>query len=69
MLLMTTYEVCRVLRIEPAALAQHLRAQHVPRPERRAGLAFLWTPQEVEAARAALAVPGRRRLRPTAVRA
>jgi DNA-binding transcriptional MerR regulator len=59
----TTKEVASLLGISPAALRAHLSAGNVPQPQRRAGLMFLWTREEIEAARLALGVPGRRRPR------
>lgn len=59
----TTREVAEELELSPAALRQHIAAGHIARPKRRAGLLFLWTPDEVAAAQAALSKPGRRRPR------
>ena len=57
----STREVSRELNISPAALRAHIASGHVQVPTRRIGLSFLWTELEVEAARQALAIPGRRR--------
>jgi len=59
----TTKEVAEKLGISPAALRAHIAAGNVARPERRAGMMFLWTAAEIEAARRSLSVPGRRRPR------
>jgi len=59
----TTREVARELGVTPGALRQHIAAGNVARPKRRAGMMFLWTPAEIEAARRSLCVPGRRRPR------
>ena len=59
----TTREVAEQLGISPAALRAHLASGNVARPERRAGLMFLWTRDEIEAAARSLSVPGRRRPR------
>lgn len=60
----TTRQVALELKIGPAALRAHIGAGHVRPPTRRVGPAYLWTAREIEAARQALAVPGRRRTRP-----
>ena len=57
----STREVAKELNISPAGLRAHIAAGHVQAPARRIGLSFLWAEREVEAARQALAVPGRRR--------
>ncbi len=59
----TTKEVAQELGISAAALRAHVAAGNVVAPRRRVGIMFLWTAAEVEAARQALAVPGRRRPR------
>lgn len=59
----TTREVAEALGLTPAALRQHIAAGNVARPKRRAGMMFLWTEEEVEAAARSLSVPGRRRPR------
>jgi predicted transcriptional regulator len=59
----TTRETAAELAITPAALRQHLAAGNVKPPRRRAGMMFLWTAGEIEAARLALESPGRRRPR------
>ena len=58
-----TKEVAAELDIKPAALRQHIAAGNIATPKRRAGLVFLWTTKEIEAARKALSEPGRRRPR------
>ena len=57
----TTKEAARQLGLSAAALRAHIAAGNVTPPKRRAGLMFLWTPEEIAAARAALSEPGRRR--------
>ena len=57
----TTKEVAKRLGISAAALRAHIATGNVLPPRRRAGLMFLWTRVEIEAARLALSVPGRRR--------
>lgn len=57
----TTREVAGELGISTAALRAHIGTGNVAPPKRRAGLMFLWTRAEIEAARVALSVPGRRR--------
>jgi hypothetical protein len=57
----TTREVAGELGISAAALRAHMATGNVLPPKRRAGLMFLWTRAEIEAARLALDVPGRRR--------
>ena len=57
----TTKEVAEQLGISAAALRAHIATGNVLPPKRRAGLMFLWTRAEIEAARLALNVPGRRR--------
>ena len=57
----TTKEAARQLGVAAAALRAHIAAGNVTPPKRRAGLMFLWTRAEIEAARLALSVPGRRR--------
>lgn len=59
----TTKEVAKQLGFSPAALRAHMAAGNVAPPKRRAGLMFLWTPAEIEAARQALNQVGRRRPR------
>jgi hypothetical protein len=59
----TTKEAARQLGLSAAALRAHIAACNVTPPKRRAGLMFLWTRAEIEAARLALNVPGRRRPR------
>jgi hypothetical protein len=61
----TTREVAAELGMEPAALRFHLSAGHVRPPGRRVGLAFVWSDEEVEAAKKTLANPDRRRPRYT----
>ena len=59
----STREVAAELNISAAALRQHISKGHVATPARRAGMMFLWADEEIDAARVALAVPGRRRPR------
>ena len=61
----TTREAAAELGMEPATLRAHIGAGHIRPPVRRVGLAFLWTEEEVDAARKVLAVPGRRKPRYT----
>ena len=59
----TTREVAIELRISPTALRQHIAAGNVATPRKGAGMMFLWALAEIEAAKTALAQPGRRRPR------
>lgn len=59
----TTRQVAMELGLAPAALRHHIAAGNVAPPATRAGLLFLWTATEIEAARVALNQPGRRRAR------
>ena len=59
----TTKEAAKQLGVLAAALRAHIAAGNVVPPRRRAGMMFLWTRAEIEAARLALSVPGRRRPR------
>ena len=58
--MLTTREVARKLSLSPGALRAHMAAGNVHPPKRRVGMAYVWTLTEVEAARRALEVPGRR---------
>ena len=57
----STREVSNELKISPAALRAHIASGNIQEPARRIGLSFVWIEPEIEAARKALALPGRRR--------
>lgn len=52
---LTTAEVARALGIHLLTLYQLLHRGEVPYPPRRVGTCYLWTPADLEAARAARA--------------
>ncbi len=56
-----TREVAQELDISAAALRHHISAGHITAPKCRVGMLFLWSPEEIEAARGVLSQPGRRR--------
>jgi len=56
-----TAEVAALLGMHPATFRAHMQSGAVKPPRCRVGMRFFWTDAEVAAARAALAVPGRRR--------
>ena len=58
--MLTTREVACKLGLSPGALRAHMAAGNVRPPKRRVGTAYVWMLPEIEAAKRALAIPGRR---------